>query len=347
MYYLSRLFGLALLGRGILAQDIITAFTSGCSQLVLDRIDPLVSPGEEPSSHAHQIAGGNSFQSSMPPVRFDPASESTCTSCNYLEDASNYWTPLVYFQARNGSFKRVPQKPPVGFDEYASGTRIYYYGTYNDDRPTAFPKGFRMQYGNLARHGIEKTSKFQGMGYQCVDMGEVQGAYTQHFPTTPCQYGIVTSVWFPPCWDGVRVDSDDHMSHMAFPSTGSIEDGAPCPESHPVQVPHMYLDSIWDTSEFNDPELWPEDPEKQPFVLSNGDSTGYDFYASFLNGWKDGALERALAEFGTECDMRALDSCLGFNQQNRTDSAACTKKPVIDEDLGGWLDELPGGVQVY
>ena len=29
-----------------------------CSQLVVQRIDPLVNPGQVPSSHVHQIVGG-------------------------------------------------------------------------------------------------------------------------------------------------------------------------------------------------------------------------------------------------------------------------------------------------
>jgi hypothetical protein len=33
----------------------------GCSQLVVERADPLVTPGINPSPHTHQIVGGNSF----------------------------------------------------------------------------------------------------------------------------------------------------------------------------------------------------------------------------------------------------------------------------------------------
>jgi hypothetical protein len=29
-----------------------------CAQLVIDRLDPLVTPGEAPSPHLHQILGG-------------------------------------------------------------------------------------------------------------------------------------------------------------------------------------------------------------------------------------------------------------------------------------------------
>ena len=57
-----------------------------CSQLVIERLDPLVTPGMLPSPHMHQIAGGNSFNASMPPVDYDPSKLSSCTSCTYSED---------------------------------------------------------------------------------------------------------------------------------------------------------------------------------------------------------------------------------------------------------------------
>jgi hypothetical protein len=56
-----------------------------CSQLVIERVDPLVQPGITPSAHIHQIAGGNSFDATMAPVTFDPAKASTCTTCTFSE----------------------------------------------------------------------------------------------------------------------------------------------------------------------------------------------------------------------------------------------------------------------
>lgn len=46
----------------------------------------------------------------MDPNTIDPSAQSTCTSCIYKEDTSNYWTASMYFQSpENGTFKRVPQ----------------------------------------------------------------------------------------------------------------------------------------------------------------------------------------------------------------------------------------------
>ena len=40
---------------------------------------------------------------------------------------------------------------------------------------------------------------------------------------------------FPECWDGVRTDSPDHISHMATAT------GKGCPSSHPVRVPALTM----------------------------------------------------------------------------------------------------------
>lgn len=86
-----------------------TMLRFGCSQLVIDRIDPLVTPGQLPSPHMHQVVGGDVFNVSMP--EDDIGALASCTTCSYAEDRSNYWTANMYFRARNGSYKRVPQIP--------------------------------------------------------------------------------------------------------------------------------------------------------------------------------------------------------------------------------------------
>lgn len=68
-----------------------------------------MSPGLIQSPHIHQIVGGNSFNATMAPVDYDLPAESTCTTCSFSEDFSNYWTANLYFKARNGTYKRVKQ----------------------------------------------------------------------------------------------------------------------------------------------------------------------------------------------------------------------------------------------
>lgn len=50
----------------------------------------------------------------------DLPSISTCTSCTFTEDHSNYWTANLYYRSRDGTLTRVPQMANQ-FLEPASG----------------------------------------------------------------------------------------------------------------------------------------------------------------------------------------------------------------------------------
>jgi hypothetical protein len=125
-----------------------------CSQLVIERLDPLVQPGTTPSTHLHQIVGGNSFNATMTPKEFDPSKESTCTSCTYSEDFSNYWTAALYFKARNGTFKRVPQLTNLGLQGKNGGITVYYIPPYDGKtNVTAPPPVSRLRSCSMMREG--------------------------------------------------------------------------------------------------------------------------------------------------------------------------------------------------
>jgi hypothetical protein len=100
-----------------------------CSQLVVERTDPLVFPGMTYTPHVHQIVGGNSFKPSMPVGQHNLPGSSTCTSCSYTQDKSNYWTAAMYFQHQNGSFHRARQVGnggPQGALNQVGGITMYY-----------------------------------------------------------------------------------------------------------------------------------------------------------------------------------------------------------------------------
>lgn len=80
--------------------------------LVSGRLDPIVDPGK-PSGHTHMVLGGNGFG---PVMDYANTQASTCTSCSIEGDFSNYWIPMLYYQAANGSFTSVD----------ASGGTVYY-----------------------------------------------------------------------------------------------------------------------------------------------------------------------------------------------------------------------------
>lgn len=122
----TSLAAVALLAQNAAAQNMLRF---ACSQLVVDRVDPLVDPGQRYTPHLHQIVGGNSFNITMDPVTHDIPTLSTCTSCTFKEDTSNYWTAVMFFKHKNGTYIRVPQVGnggPQGQLVNKGGLDIYY-----------------------------------------------------------------------------------------------------------------------------------------------------------------------------------------------------------------------------
>jgi len=230
-----------------------------CSQLVIERLDPLVNPGSVPSPHLHQIVGGDSFNASMDPQKHDLVAKSGCTSCTFSEDFSNYWTAVLFFRARNGSYKRVPQVPSEGL-RGIGGITVYYIPPLGQNRTTAFKPGFRMLVGDAGLRGpAEKGKVDPKVCHRCMPKtGDNRNLNCDPpdsvtLPTKFCAGGIRSVLTFPTCWDGVNLDSADHKSHVAYPIAGSVTDrfdydGGKCPDTHPIKVPQVMYEVVWDVS---------------------------------------------------------------------------------------------------
>ncbi|CAK7226525.1 hypothetical protein SCUCBS95973_006229 [Sporothrix curviconia] len=321
----------------------------GCAQLVVQRLDPLVNPGQIPSAHLHQIIGGNSFNVTMTPVEHDLPSLSTCTTCQFADDFSNYWTAVLFFRARNGTYKRVPQAPNLGFEGTRGGMTVYYMqdALFNSgqgskaaaSKVTAFKPGFRMLVGDASFSTRAQTSKYRQLTYTCLQQRSTRSPETLGFPDKPCPAGIMANIRFPTCWDGVNLDSPTHQDHVSYPAEGTFESGGACPDTHPVRIPQLMYETIWDTSAFNDPELWPlanaTGGVQQPFVWSMGDRTGYATHGDYMFGWKKDALQRAM-------DSTCYVNCPMLKTQTVAEQNKCSLRDSVQEDIDGWLTELPG-----
>ncbi|CAI6308259.1 unnamed protein product [Periconia digitata] len=336
----------------------------GCSQLVVERTDPLVNPGYSPSPHMHQIVGGNSFNVTMDPSTFDPPQTSTCTSCIYKEDTSNYWTASIYFRSpENGTFKRVPQKANGRMNgtllPQDGGLTVYYMrpfgGATGINKTTrAFTPGFRMLAGDPTLRANNTKTPF-AICHRCLKESEgIMGGNgapcdrndTPYFPKKPCPGGIRATVIFPSCWDGVNVDSPDHRTHVTYAQEGGLGAlaGDKCPDSHPVRIPQVMYEIMFDTRQFNDEKYWADG--NQPLVYSFGDPTGYGAHGDYLFGWKDDALQRGMDSLGKTCGSEYCDQVLTV--QDGKDAIGCTKSQQANEDIGddNWLESIPGNVVI-
>jgi hypothetical protein len=131
---------------------------------------------------------------------------------------------------------------------------------------------------------------------------------------------------FPACWDGKNLDSPNHQDHMYNTGKGGFVNAGPCPASHPVRMPQVAFETMWDTTKFNDKSMWPENGE-QPFVWSYDDKSGYGTHADYLFGWKGDALQRTM-------DSSPLLSN-GLKTQSVAQANKCSVKSTINEDIDG------------
>ena len=167
-------------------------------------------------------------------------------------------------------------------------------------------------------------------------------------PTTPniddvqCPWGLRAQIHFPSCWDGVNLDSANHMSHTAYP-VGN--DNGPCPTSHPVRIIGIFYEVWFNVVPFNKLN------DGGRFVLANGDPTGYGLHADFMNGWDNSVLSRAVATCTS--DTGNFEACPVFANEGRIISGdeanACTATNPFPQEVTGpgtLLQNLPGCVAV-
>ena len=211
--------------------------------------DPIVFPSKPGASHQHTFVGNrttNAF-SSFGSLRSGP------TTCMRQDDTAAYWVPTLY----QGTAPVFPH-----------GATIYYRrGTLAEVSP--FPNNLRIIAGDAS------ATSSQGMRVTFWSCGIASGAgRSGTVPTCPDARGsfLRLHIRFPECWDGRRLDSADHRSHMAYATR------AGCPSTHPVEVPQI-------TQIYRYPTRGGEG-----FSLASGGQ--YSAHADFVNAWKPGALSK-------------------------------------------------------
>jgi len=340
---------LSVAAAALLAQNVAGQFTMlrfACSQLVVDRVDPIVNPGMLYTPHLHQIVGGNSFNITMDPAEHDLVAQSTCTSCSFVEDLSNYWTAVMFFKSKDGTYHRVEQTGnggPQGVLINDGGLDVYYIPS---GKTTAFAKGFRMIAGDA---GETNDANVDGSNIchrcwtssnedQFIGGAPCSGGDTVAIPQDPSCKMIRQTIIFPACWDGVNLDSVDHKSHVAYGQGSGANGGGACPASHPVKLPQVMFELMWNVTEFADRSLWPTDGS-DAFVYSM-DLGGSAAHGDYVFGWKDDTLQRAMDQ---GCNLNNDCPAAGLSYQPPEAYNACKIPQQAPEQVDGWLQGLPLG----
>lgn len=317
-----------------------------CSQLVVERTDPLVFPGTVYTPHVHQIVGGNSFKPNMSTTHDLPGS-STCTSCSYTQDKSNYWTPAMYFHHKNGSYHRVRQVAnggPQGALNQQGGITMYYIPS---GKVKAFAKGFRMLTGDAVNSDTSRVDK-SNICHRCwtstsennfIGGAPCTGSDTVEIPSDPTCKMIRQTVIFPHCWDGVNIDSTSHKSHVAYTAgQGGASGGGTCPSTHPVRLPQIMYEIMWNVTEYSDKSQWPTDGTK-PFVYAMNIG-GAASHGDYMFGWEGDSLQKAM-DNGCTLNQNCPAAGLTIAQPNTYN--ACKVGQAAPETVDGWLPKLPQG----
>jgi hypothetical protein len=231
--------------------------------------DPIVFPNQPGASHLHVFLGNTTADadSTYASMTFN----SQTTTCPVATgDTSGYWVMALY---KNG----VQIDPK---SSYAPHTAQFYYRKDNLKAGTviqSFPAGLKMIAGNGHATSVADNPYLgRELYYGCSDNSE------SGKPTAPikCSTGYMSlHIGFPNCWDGVNLDSPDHKSHMAYPSSGV------CPTDHPVALPRVIY-------RFE----YPVGTDSSGITLASGPT--YTVHADFWNTWDqtdlDGLVQNCL-----------------------------------------------------
>ena len=223
--------------------------------------DPIVFPGKPERSHDHTFFGAVSTDAfSTPRSLRDDA-----TTCQRAEDTASYWAPTLL----RGN--RVVEP----FDAE------FYYRRRTVARLRPFPANLQVVAGNsAARAPQDRRVTF----WDCGKHGGV--GPSSRVPTCPNAgaKSLRLNVRFPDCWDGRRLDSRDHHSHMAY-SLGGV-----CPRTHAVAVPSLEIVIQYAITGGRGVSL-----------SSRGQFSGH---ADFVNAWHQGGLARLV-----DYCLNALRAC--------------------------------------
>jgi Domain of unknown function (DUF1996) len=238
-------------------------FLARCSVSRVASDDPIVFPGHPGWSHSHTFFGNTSTDaySTLTSLR------GGATTCRRRSETAAYWVPTLL---REGSVVRATGATAYYTVREGTGVRAYPPGlkVVAGDAHAVRPQSLEVVWWNCGPFGSAKASVLPPA--RCTAGGVSASARRHHAPA------LELHVRFPDCWDGRRVDTPDHRTHMAYSSQDK------CPRSHPVLVPSLTLIVHYATRSGRGVEL-----------ASGGQTTGH---ADFFNAWNQSALARIVSD---------------------------------------------------
>jgi Domain of unknown function (DUF1996) len=219
-----------------------------------NRDDAIVFARQPGRSHEHTYFGNRSTDAFSTPASLR---EDGRTTCRLRADTAAYWVPTLLVDGR--------AVEPLAM--------VAFYVRRTSDQVDAFPAGLKIVAGDASARSAQSR---RVTSWSCAVRGSERSST---IPTCPGARfgGLRLHVNFPDCWDGERLDSPNHRSHMAYSSDGA------CPRSHPVELPALSQVVYYGVSGGPTSEL-----------SSGGDFSGH---ADFVNAWHQPTLERLVDRY--------------------------------------------------
>lgn len=258
--------------------------------------DPIVFHGMPGESHMHDFFGNRSTgaSSTLRSLRRNAG------NCVPADDRSGYWTPTLY---RHGRALKAVQ------------VQVYYQDFFRFGRVLPFPAGLRVVAGRA-----DATAPQRGVVRWTCRQDQV-GGDPARIPSCGSTF-VALRIAFPDCWDGRRLDSRNHRSHLAYNRAGGMELGPQrCPRSHPVVVPTLQLNVVY--------------PIHDGHGVTLASGSPLTAHADFFNGWRPSVLRRRVDEIlngGQACDD--LLGCTTISAPNSEPVTARPKAKLVDRFYG-------------
>jgi hypothetical protein len=244
-----------------------------------------VYPGQAGKAHLHQFFGNLEANASSTYESLRKSGESTCQ--NEL-NRSAYWMPAM-------------------LDGKGNVVRPDYVSVYYKRRPASdpfcttaakgcvqLPRGLRYVFGwDQSRPNDPQPENQQLISFKCIqEWTPTTGAYRDMVEVMKaCKPGqqLMAQITTPDCWDGTRLDSPDHRSHVAQMvrdgSTGQLS----CPATHPYNIAQFTLGVVYSIEAGDDPALWQLASDHMlPAALRR---PGASFHSDWFGAWEDSILK--------------------------------------------------------